>query len=243
MGPELALALAVGGTAAQMYGQHRADKKRREILNRAMEDNSKTQDLTNRQILDEAANFRPGERAQAMQSAEDAAYQQAQADTGGAAAGIPQASGDVSAQYLKARADSAIDEGSRLTALAREAAKVRAPGTLTREEALRRAALTGDLNSEWSTRRNMTQAAQEDADSVGMPWYGQLGQLASAVGSAALMAPTAAAPAAAGATNAALAESAAGLPGIGASSASAVPWWQSAGKLATVAAPRIRFGR
>ena len=43
MGPELALALALGGTGAQMIGARQQQKKQRAILNRAMEDTAKTQ--------------------------------------------------------------------------------------------------------------------------------------------------------------------------------------------------------
>lgn len=193
MGPELALALAAGGTAAQMIGARQQQKQQRSILNRAMERTNKTQEDASRAVLDEASNFSADKRAQAMQGAEQAAYQQAVADTGGAqgaaAANIPEASGNVSADYVKTRADRALSEGNRLVDMAREAAKLRAPGNVQNTEAQRRAALTGELGSKWSTTRNLANADQMDAEAVDMPWYGQLGKLASAVGSAAMMMP------------------------------------------------------
>lgn len=196
MGPELALALSAGGTAAQMIGARQQGKERRAILNREMDRTAQTQKQATQQVLDEAANFDPSKRAEAMQQAEEAAYQQAQADVGqGAAAAIPTASGAVSGDYAQAKAQRALDEGLRLSSIAREAAKVRAPGSMQRDEALRRAALAGDLGSRWSTTRNMNQAGQMDAESVEMPWYGELGKIASAVGSASMMAPGGGAPA------------------------------------------------
>lgn len=248
MGPEygyLGSYLLAAGTAAQMYGQHEQNKKQRKILNQAIDKTTEQTQDANAKVLDEAKKFTPADRANAMQQAEQAAFQQAQTDVGqGAAANIPQASGAVSSEYLKAKADRALSEGNRLTSIAREAAKVRAPGALTREEAMRRAALSGELGSEWSTRRNMGQAAQQEAAAVDMPWYGDLGKIASAVGSAMLMSPSSAAGSAGatGATNAALAESAAGLGGYGVSSASTIPWWQRAATMGATAAPRIRFG-
>ena len=238
MGPELALALAAGGTAAQMIGARQQQRQQRAILNQSMDQTAKTQREATSQVLDEAKKFSPEARMQAMQDAEKSAYDQAQTDVGGgAAANIPTAHGNVSTDYLKAQADRALSEGNRLTAMAREAAKIRAPGSLQNAEALRRASLTGDLASRFATNRNMASAAQQDAASVDAPWYSDLGKIASAVGSASLMMPGAsAAPAAIGATNPALIDSALGSAGYGASSAS-VPWWSRA----IAGAPRIRF--
>ncbi len=249
MGPELALALALGGTGAQMIGARQQQKKQRAILNRAMEDTAQTQQQATSQVMDEAKKFTPEARMQSMQEAEQSAYDRAQADVGGgAAANIPTASGNVSADYLKAKADSAISEGNRLTAIAREAAKVRAPGNLQNAEALRRASLTGELGSRWSRNRNMSAAAQQDAASVEAPWYSDLGKIASAVGSAALLAPAAGAAGTAGVTGANGAFLGEGVAsGIGAwdaalgaapmAASASVPWWQRAAAVA----PRIRF--
>lgn len=249
MGPEVAALLMAAGTGAQMIGARRQQKEQRAILNRAMDETARTQQQATAQVMDEAKKFSPEERMQSMKDAESAAYSQAQADVGGgAAANIPTASGNVSADYLKAKADSALSEGNRLTAIAREAAKIRAPGSVQNAEALRRASLTGELGSRWSRNRNMTNAAQQDAASVEAPWYSDLGKIASAVGSAALMAPGAAAPGTLGVTGANGAFLGEGVAsGIGAwdsamggaqmVGAGSVPWWQRA----AAAAPRIRF--
>lgn len=193
MGPELALALAAGGTGLQMIGQRQAAGERRNILNREMERANQTQQTATTKVLEEGRKFNPEARLQSMRDAEQSAVSQSAQDLGGGAAvNTPTAKGAVSADYLKAKADSAISEGNRLTAIAREVAKARAPSTMQNQEALRRANLTGDLGSMWSTMRNMGQAGQRDAEAVEDPWYGQLGKLASAVGSAAMMVPTAA---------------------------------------------------
>ncbi len=242
MGPEVAAALALAGTGAQMIGARQQQKQQRRVLNRAMEETDRTQRQATTQVMDEAKKYTPESRMQAMQDAEQAAYSQAQSDVGGgAAANIPTASGNVSADYLKAQADRALSEGSRLTSIAREAAKVRAPGSMQNAEALRRASLTGDLASRWSKNRNMSAAAQQDAASVEAPWYSDLGKIASAVGSAALMAPGAGLAGSAGVTGANGAFLGEGVAsGIGAwdaAGAASVPWWQRAAAVA----PRIRF--
>lgn len=249
MGPEIALALMAAGTGAQMIGARQQQKQQRNILNRAMDDTARTQRQATTQVMDEAKKFTPESRMQAMQDAEQANYSQAQTDVGGgAAANIPTASGNVSADYIKAQADRALSEGNRLTSIAREAAKVRAPGSMQNAEALRRANLTGDLASRWATNRNMSAAAQQDAASVDAPWYSDLGKIASAVGSAALMAPAAGAAGTAGVTGANGAFLGEGLAsGVGAwdaalgsapmATSASVPWWQRAAAVA----PRIRF--
>lgn len=245
MGPEIAAALALAGTGAQMIGARQQQKKQRAILNRSMDETNKTQREASAQVLDEAKKFTPEDRMQSMRDAEQSAFSQAQQDVGGgAAANIPTAAGNVSDAYVKSAADKAISEGNRLTAIAREAAKVRAPGSMQNAEGLRRAQLTGDLGSRWSRTRNMANAAQMDAQSVEAPWYSDLGKIASAVGSAALMAPGAAGAAGVtGANGAFLGEGmASGVGGwdaaMGALPMSAsVPWWQRA----AATAPRISF--
>ncbi len=188
MGPELAAAapyLVAGGTALSLIGESQANKKRQKIIGRQLEETSKTQDKSTQDVLGEAANFTGEKRRAAMQSAEDAAYDQAQKDIDATGAGIVDVSGKgrVSDDFIKAKADKTLSEGNRLSALAREIAKTRAPSDLTREEAMRRANLTEKIGSRWSTTRNMGQAAQLDAGAVGTPWYGTLGKLAAALGS------------------------------------------------------------
>mgnify|MGYP000258126431 CR=1 FL=1 len=102
-------------------------------------------------------------------------------------------------------------------------------------------ALDGDINY-------TTMAAQMDAQSVEAPWYSDLGKIASAVGSAALLAPAAGAAGTAGVTGANGAFLGEGMAsGVGAwdaalgatpmAGAASVPWWQRAAAVA----PRIRF--
>jgi hypothetical protein len=220
--------IAAAGTAANVAGEQQAASQRRSILNSQMDRNERTQRETTQQLLDEGRKFRAEDRLASMQQQEGAQERQALADVGtGAAASIPQAAGDVSAAYAKAKADRALSEGMRLSAIAREVAKTRAPGSLQNDEALRRANLTGDVASKWSTTRNMGQAAELDAQAVEAPWWGQLGKLASAVGTAAMMAP-AAAPGAGG-VNYSLAGGGAKL-----GTSSAPGFWSGAS--------RIRFG-
>ncbi len=237
MGPELALAATLAGTGASLLGQRQQQKDRRRIINRSMERTSETQDRANALIQEEGRKFTPEQRMQDMQAQEQQTYDQQQKDLG-AGAGIIETAGDtgnVSADFLKAKADKALSEGNRLTAVAREIARARAPGQQLNAEGIRRAGVMGDVGSRWSTARNLADAAQNQAAAVEEPWWGQLGKVAQTVGGAYLGPLGAGTSAGAGATNAALAESAAGLTGYGVSSAT--PWWAS-----TIARPRIRFG-
>ena len=193
MGPEIVAAmqaaapyLVVGGTAASMIGEQQANKQRRAILNRSLEATDEAQKKSQAEILDEGQNFSADKRQEAMQAAESAAYDQSQNDLG-PNAGIVDTSADggrQSADFVKAKADKAIGEGNRLTALSREVARTRAPGPLQNQEGMRRADLTGRIGSRWSTANNMARAGQLDASAVQAPGYAQLGKLAAAIGSA-----------------------------------------------------------
>lgn len=187
MGPELALALALGGGAASMIGQRRQQKQRRAVLNRSLGETSKSQGKANELVQAEGRKFNPESRAADMAAQEQALFAQQQRDVGGAAIEPPTATGNVSDDFLKAKADKAISEGNRLTAVARELAKVRAPGQQMNEEGLRRADVAERTGSIWSTARNKANAAQLDADSIDEPWWGQLGKIAQAVGMTSLM--------------------------------------------------------
>ena len=200
MGPEIALAMAAGGTGLGMLGQQSAKREQQDYLNRANRRTMQTQDKATRAILDEAGTLAPTARADAMAAQADQTAQRSTADlTSGAALdgegnAIINTAGDagaVSSEFMARKADKALSEGNRMTAIARELAKTRAPGELMRTENQRRAALTGDLNSEWSTTRNLNEANQADAASVEEPWWGQMGKLAAAIGSAAAMMPAA----------------------------------------------------
>jgi hypothetical protein len=178
------------GTYADMQSQNNAAKERRTLLNQSMEDTQRSQEKTSQKVLNEAGQFAGDTRAQAMQAQEDAAYGQSQKDlagSGGAGAGIIDTAGDagnVSGDFMRAKADRALSEGNRLSAIARELAKTRAPGGLMMEEGLRRANLQGDLNSMWGQTGRMGQARQLDAQNVSPAWWGTAGKIASALAGA-----------------------------------------------------------
>lgn len=179
------------GKGMEMAAERNANKERRGILNRAMERTSAAQDKAASQLVAEGQNFSGEKRLEATQEQEQAALAQALADVGGTAQGagaqVIDTAGDagaVSGDFMRAKADRAISEGDRLTAVARELSKVRAPGRLQNEEGHRRASLLGEIGSEGSTTRNLANADSMDAQNVQAPWWGQLGKLAAAAGSA-----------------------------------------------------------
>lgn len=186
MGPEMSLLMAAGGTGLGIAGQQQAADEQRSILDRAQRRASKMQSDSMQKILNEAGTMAPTGRADAMATQADKNYQQTQADlTGGAALdgsgnAIIDTAGDagaVSSEFMKRKADSALAEGARMSAIARELAKTRSSGDVMRAENQRRAAVTGDVNSLWSSTKNMNNAAMQDAESVQQPWYGQLGKI------------------------------------------------------------------
>ena len=240
MGPEFAIPLLLGGTAAQIIGARKADNERRAILNRSLQNTSRTQDRAQELIDQEGKKYAPESRTAEMQAQQAALEAQQRNDVGGATIQTAGDTGNVSDDFLKAKADSAISEGNRLTARIRELAGARAPGAQVNAEGLRRAGVLGNVGSMWSSARGRAQAGEAAASNVDMPWWGQLGKVASAVGGAVGGMPPGI-DAAAGATNPALIESAVGTGGYGASSAAAPGWWAQAARAARVA-PRIRFG-
>jgi hypothetical protein len=124
-------------------------------------------------------------RQQGLQQAEDKTLAQTQADlqgAGGATINAAADAGNVSDDFLKTKAARAIEETTRLSDQAREAAKVRAPGQLQMDDSLSMARLAGSLQDLWGTTKNLAGANGMDAQSVQAPGYGQLGRVASAVG-------------------------------------------------------------
>lgn len=188
MGPEYAaLLLAGAGTAASMYGQRQQAKERRAIVNRQLDASSQATDKANELIQKEGENYAPDKRAEAMQQAEDAAFTRAQQDLATTNAGIIDTAGgagNTSDAFKQSREAVEAGESARMSAIARELAKVRAPGQLMTQEGLRRANLAGELNNRASTIRNLSGAAGLDAEAVGEPWYGQLGKVAQSIGTA-----------------------------------------------------------
>lgn len=193
MGPEtlaflqanaVPLGLAAGGSLLQMVGQREAADDRRAILNRQMARDSEATDKAIDLTQQEAQRFDPQARQQALAEQEAKTFDQTQADLRGGA-GLVQTAGDpgnVSQDFLATKAQRAIDEGTRLTSIAREAAKVRAPSQVASDDALSRAGLAGNLQNLWGTNKNMGNAASLAASSVEEPAYAGLGSIASAIG-------------------------------------------------------------
>lgn len=178
-------ALLAAGTLAKMEGDDRTAEKKRGIINRSMEESQKQADKAASAVAQEGAQYSPEQRSMDMQAQEQGAFQRAQADLGGSA-GIVDSStkGNVSAEFLKAKAGKAVTEGNRITEIAREMARTRAPGEQMTAEGLRRADMAGQIGSDWSTTSNMARAAQQTASDVGSNSLSDLGTIASTIGSA-----------------------------------------------------------
>lgn len=131
----LILAAAMGGTALEYAGQQQAKRERRKILNQAFDDQRRTTEKSAQMLADEGAKY-GGDRQQSFSDQEAAIYDQTQKDLAGAGGDMvgSDTGGNVSSDFMKAKADKALAEGSRLTAIAREAAKLRAPGMVTSNE-------------------------------------------------------------------------------------------------------------
>lgn len=176
----VAAAVAAAGTAAEYQGQQDKARKQRGILNEAFQDQKKATDKATALVVDEAGKLNGDARQQAMVDQEAQAFAQTQKDLAGAGGDIvaSDTSGNVSSDFVKAKADKAVSEGNRLTAIAREAAKLRAPGQVTSDDKMRQADLMSRTGSMWGTTRNKSQAATLDAQSVQDPWYGTAGKIA-----------------------------------------------------------------
>jgi hypothetical protein len=173
------------GTAAKLASDRNASKEKRSILNKAMERNNEAQQKANAQLVDEASNYSGEKRNAAIQAQQDATYAQSlkdigmdQAGAGGANIDTAGSEGNVSGDFLKAKADRTISEGNRITDVARELAKVRAPGQQSLTDNMRLADVQGTINSSASTTRNLARAAELDAQNVQPSWWGKLGGLA-----------------------------------------------------------------
>ncbi len=165
-----------------MAAQHQQASERRDILNAQAEKTHQAEDKSQQLVAKEGTNYQGDARAAAMQQQQQATMAQSQKDLGVAPTIINGAgdAGNVSSDYLTAKADTALSEGNRLTAIAREMSKTRAPGQLQTAEGLRRANLAGSLQDLWSTARNGANAAEMDAQNVTEPWWGTAGKLVSA---------------------------------------------------------------
>lgn len=180
------LVVSALGTGASLYGQQQAANEKRDILNNQLLQSKKAQDKTSELVADEGKKYNAANRNAELEQQQAQTVQQETKDLGAAPTIIDGAgdAGAVSSDYIKAKADKAVTEGNRLTSIAREVAKTRAPGQLMTAEGLRRANLTGDLQSIWGSAANGKRAAEMQVEDVQSPLYGQLGALASSLASA-----------------------------------------------------------
>lgn len=189
MGPELAMAMMAGGTVLQMQAAQDQADERRKILNTQLGRDEQATKKAIQLVQDESGNYTLPNRQEALQEEQGKTYDQIQTDmqgAGGAMVDTATDAGNVSEDFLKTKAARAIDEGTRLTSIAREAAKSRAPTQLMSSDALRRAGMAGNLQSMWGTNNNMSRATGIDAEGVQAPGYGSLGTIASSIGGASL---------------------------------------------------------
>lgn len=179
------LILAGAGTAMQMSAAQKERDEKRGILNRQLERDDQAAQKSAQEALMEGQRYTQPAREQALQEAQDKTYAQTQADLQGAGGATINAAGDagnVSDDFLKTKAARAIEESTRLSEAAREAAKARAPGQLRMDDSLSMARMAGDLGNLWGSTRNMASANGLEAQSVEQPGYGNLGKVASALG-------------------------------------------------------------
>lgn len=179
-----ALAASIGGTAASMVGQQQAAQQRRDILNKQATATDAANDKAEQLVTKEGTNYQADARDAALTAQKVATAAQSNTDLGTAPTAINGAgdAGAVSNDYLAAKGAREGTEATRLGQVVQQMAAVRAPGQLQQTEAMRRADLAGTLQDMWSAQKNATVAAQNDANGVEQPWWGQAGQLAGAVG-------------------------------------------------------------
>lgn len=175
------------GTAAQINAQNEQARNQRKLVNQAYDQLEAGTSKTSQAIAKAAQQYDAENRQQGM----DAATQQIQAqqaqDLGGAGATMINGAGDagnVSQDYLSAKADRAVSEGTRLSKIAQQIAKTRAPGALTTKEGLNNAGTMADVSSIWGSTKGIAGALTNDAGAVQEPVYGQLGRVASSIGGA-----------------------------------------------------------
>lgn len=176
-----------GTTLLQLNAQQEAADQKRRILNNQMTQNEKATDRAISLVQQEGLNFSPEARQQALAAQEQATYDQAAKDlklgAGGGAIDTAGGQSNVSAGYVKALADKELGETSRLSQVAREQAKVRAPIQLGQTDSLRRADMASNLQNIFGSAGNMNRAAGLDAQSVEEPLYGSIAGALGNVGS------------------------------------------------------------
>lgn len=175
--------LAAVSAAAQYKGAEEEQDRRRSILNRSLDQSQEATDKAADALTKEGDKFNPAQRAEAMQAAEAAALARAQQDAAGS--GIVNTAGGAgrtSSTFQNAKNAADAAEGNRISTLAQEIARTRAPGQLLQEEGLRRGALAGEIASTLGSAANMAKAAGLDAQNVGPSGMTTFGQLAGIAG-------------------------------------------------------------
>lgn len=190
MAAAIPYALMAAGTASQMNAQQEQADEKRTILNRQLARNDEAAKKSSELVLSEGDNFSPEARKKAMEGQENNVFDQSMVDLkSGAGGGDPAAvntsgdAGNVSDDFVRTKADRAVTEGTRLTGIAREIAKTRAPAMLLGQEGQRGANLASNLQTLFGSNSNMARATENDAAAVQEPGYGGLGSLASSIGS------------------------------------------------------------
>lgn len=186
------IAMAVGAAVKNQAEKQQADQQRSQY-NAALARTDATQKKSNTMVEGEADKLSPIARAAAMSMQTDQNAAGAKADlaaSGATDAGgnaIIDTSGDhgaVSKEFLTAKADRALSEGARLTSIAQQLAKVRAPGQLVEQEGQDRANLSEQMGSMWDTTNHLNGANTATAQGIQLPAYAALGDVAQAAGSA-----------------------------------------------------------
>lgn len=190
MAAAIPYALMAGGTLMSMKAQQQQADEKRNTLNQQLSRDDAASKKASGMVLDEGNYYDPTARKQAMAEQETKAYDTSMADLkAGAGGGDPAAvstssdAGNVSDDFVKAKADRAVTEGTRLTGIAREIAKTRAPTLLLGQEGQRGANLASNLQTLFGSNSNMANATKNDANSIEEPEYGGLGKIASSIGS------------------------------------------------------------
>ncbi len=183
MGPELVpLLLAGGGAILQSQSKQEQADEKRSILNRQLERDDATSKKAVNLVQNEGQNYGLDARKDALNTQEGKTLDQITTDMQGATLGATAGeAGNVSSDFTKDRASRAVDEGLRMTSIAKEVAKTRAPGMLQGEDGLRKANLSSTLQNIGGSNTNMARANSLDADAVQEPGYGALGSIASAI--------------------------------------------------------------
>lgn len=182
--------IAAIGTYASLQAQQDAADERRQILNTQLEASDAASKKTNALVLENAQNtYDPNQRQSNLEAKADEISAQQQKDlqtgAGGGAVGAPDTAGDagnLSDDFLRAKADKAVTEGNRLTSLARQIAKTRAVGGLLQDEGKKGADLASELQNIQSANQSSYRGAVTDAGSVGTSPLGALGSLAGSIG-------------------------------------------------------------